>query len=63
MRITITLMPIESEVLWALAQREHRDPRDQAAFLIRAELTRRGLLSADPMPTEMQSAHVDETGR
>jgi len=43
-RITITLYSDEQEALLALARRERRDPREQAALCIRRELERRGLL-------------------
>ncbi len=46
-RITITLEPEEGTALQAVARREKRDPRKQAAVLIRLELERRGLLQAD----------------
>jgi hypothetical protein len=47
-RITVTLSQNERAALWELAQRERRDPRNQAALLLRRELERRGLLPADP---------------
>lgn len=43
-RITVNLLSDEKSALWQLAEREHRDPRDQAALIIHAELERRGLL-------------------
>ncbi len=46
-RITITLDDAEEKALIALAQRERRQPRDQAAMMIRHELERRGLLVDD----------------
>lgn len=46
-RITITLKRIERDALFALAEQEMRDPRAQAALIIRCELKRRGLLSVN----------------
>jgi hypothetical protein len=43
-RIMITLRSDESEALGVLAEKERRDPRAQAALLIRRELERVGLL-------------------
>lgn len=43
-RITITLRAEERDALHRLAETERRDPRAQAALLIRHELERRGLL-------------------
>ena len=46
-RITISLNKDEREALRILAELELRDPRAQAALIIRLELERRGLLSSD----------------
>lgn len=43
-RFTIRLQTDEKDAIWRLAQEERRDPRDQAALIIRQELERRGLL-------------------
>ena len=43
-RITICLKDFEKIALRTLAEKEFREPRDQAALIIRDELTRRGLL-------------------
>jgi hypothetical protein len=56
-RITISLKDPEKTALRALAEKEFRDPRAQAALIIRQELERRGLLTATeppalPMPTQ-----------
>lgn len=48
-RITLTLDPIEKKALSVLAEREFRDPRAQAALIIRQELERHGLLQAEPI--------------
>jgi hypothetical protein len=52
-RLTITLMQDERTALWELAQRERREPRDQAALIIRRELEREGLLQ--PVNTSAQA--------
>jgi hypothetical protein len=46
-RLTITLFDYERDALYRLAQTERRDTRQQAAFLVRRELERRGLLPDD----------------
>lgn len=43
-RMTIVLSDQEREALRAISQRELRPMRDQARFLLRSELERRGLL-------------------
>jgi hypothetical protein len=48
--ITICLKPTEKDALRTLAEQEYRDPRAQAALIIRAELQRRGLLEVQPPP-------------
>lgn len=45
--LKVLLQPNEREALLTLANRELRDPRQQAALIIRRELERRGLLHAD----------------
>ena len=49
-RITVTLTTQERDALRALAEKELRDTRAQAALIIREELQRRGLLEAAPVP-------------
>jgi len=44
LRFTVNLQTEEREALVALAQQERRDPRDQAAIIIRDVLRARGLL-------------------
>ncbi len=56
-RITITLKSNEVDALIILADREFRDPRDQAALIIRQELERRGLL-ANPEQAKSESHEV-----
>lgn len=43
-RITLTLNDFEKVALLALAEREYRDPRLQAALIIRKELEKQGLI-------------------
>jgi hypothetical protein len=50
-RVMVSLREDEVKGLRELAERERRDPRDQAALCIRYELQRRGLLSADGRQT------------
>jgi len=62
MRVTIYLDQQERDALSNLAQRERRDPRDQAALIIRHELQRAGLLPADTstaQPQQPQAARHD----
>jgi hypothetical protein len=49
-RITVTLQADEHEALRELSERERRNPRDQAALLIRENLQRLGLLAAESQP-------------
>jgi hypothetical protein len=49
-RIPILLDEKTAAGLVVLAKQEYRDPRQQAAVIIRDELLRRGLLQADPTP-------------
>jgi hypothetical protein len=57
-RVTVTLLDEERDALHVLAQRERRDPRMQAALLIRRELERAGVLPIhDPRPAD-QSREV-----
>lgn len=46
-RITVTLEPGEREALIDLAHAERRDPRAQAAYIIRQALGAAGLLPAN----------------
>lgn len=43
-RVTLTLSEQEQQALIALAHIEERDPRRQAALIVRRELEQRGLL-------------------
>lgn len=60
-RITITLGQIERDALRALAEREFREPRAQAALIVRAELERLGLLVREPLPAS--GAPIADAGR
>jgi hypothetical protein len=50
MRFFIYIEPIEHTALMQLAQTERRDPRQQAALLIRQRLEQLGLLPAPTPP-------------
>jgi len=56
-RITVTLCQDERKALITLANRERRDPRQQAALCIRRELERCGLL-----PASDQQPQAEEVG-
>ena len=60
-RITISLKQNEKEALRLLAERELRDPRAQAALIIRLELERRGLLSTMNKSKEINSEVFHDT--
>ncbi len=49
-KITVILSDQEKVALQAAAEREMRGVRDQARFVIRQELERRGLLKPDQAP-------------
>jgi hypothetical protein len=53
-KIMIDLELPEREALITLAQRERRDPRDQAALFVRDGLQRAGLLPTDTTPPTTQ---------
>ena len=59
-RITITLRQSERDALLTLAEREFREPRAQAALLIRAELERLGLLPRAPMSANGAPAQEEQ---
>ena len=59
-RITISLRDPEKMALRVLAETEFRDPRQQAALIIRQELERRGLLViGTPADSKTESAIFD----
>jgi hypothetical protein len=47
-KINVPLKPAERDALIALAMREYRHPRDQAALIVRRELERLRLLPPEP---------------
>lgn len=49
-KIAIFLKEPDFDALRTLAESEYRDPRAQAALIIREELTRRGLLTQQDAP-------------
>jgi DNA binding protein with HTH domain len=58
--IAVTLEKDEKAALIDLAQIERRDPRDQAALIIRQDLERRGMLEPIPIrPTEKGKADLE----
>lgn len=60
-RVIINLRADEKDALLELADREFRDPRAQAALIIRTELERRGLLPV--VPTSEQFAQQQRATR
>jgi hypothetical protein len=56
MRLYVSLRPNEATLLTALAERERRDPRDQAAYLIARALKRDRIGSPERRPTEREEA-------
>ena len=54
-RVVVTLCPVEREALINLALTEVRTPRDQARYIIRCELERRGFLLPDDRRPEAQT--------
>jgi hypothetical protein len=59
-RVIISLRPEEKEALLLLAESEYRDPRDQAALILRRELERLGLV--EPMISGMSARKMEEVG-
>ena len=55
-QFSVRLFREEREALVALAQEERRDPRDQAALIIRQELERRGMLPQQGQGQEVRDA-------
>ena len=49
----------EARALCDLAAEEWREPRDQARFILRRELERRGLLPAAKSENQLEAAHVE----
>jgi len=48
-RIVLFLKQQEDDALSKLAESEYRDPRSQAAHILRSELQRRGLIESSPI--------------
>jgi hypothetical protein len=48
-KIIILLGDLERDALYQLSKQEYRDPRAQAAIIIRDELIRRGLLTQESL--------------
>jgi hypothetical protein len=59
-RISITLTKVEMSALFAVADKELRSPRSQAAFIIRQELQRQGLIE-QPAPILVVENKDEET--
>ena len=57
-RIYVPLARDEAHALLLLAEIEHREPREQARFIIWRELKRRGLLAKDQNPAAGGGKHV-----
>lgn len=55
-KINVSLKPVERDALVQLAERERRDPRDQAALIVVRELERRGLLPVKATQPEADDA-------
>ncbi len=60
LRMTVSLWPEERAALRELAMQERRDPRDQAAVIIREVLTRRGLLMEVSNPGKQEKFNGGE---
>lgn len=63
-KIIVDLRPSEKDALRLLSARERRDPKDQAAIIIRRELEQSGLLldkPAKPEPLAKESPHATPT--
>jgi hypothetical protein len=60
-RITITLTQEEKDALLRLAEREFREPREQAALILRQSLILEGLIH--PEEVNKDSAPSPESGR
>jgi hypothetical protein len=57
-RLTVTLADQEKIALRTLAEKEFRDPRAQAALIIRQELERLGLLQGKPNAAQTGDAQL-----
>jgi hypothetical protein len=59
-RVTITLQPDEKAALSRLAESKRRDPRDQAALLVRQGLEQSGVLSSADAPAQDRRPETKE---
>ena len=59
-RFTVNLLQDERQALILLAQEERRDPRDQAALIIRQDLERRGLLQCGDADADRPGLGVND---
>jgi len=62
LRLFVPLRPEEHEALIRWASRERRDPRSQAALLLRRELERLGLLKPECDKGQRRREDEDENG-
>jgi hypothetical protein len=60
-RLQILLNERDFRLLHELADREYREPRQMAGFLIREALQRRGLLAETPRSDEIRVESKDAT--
>jgi hypothetical protein len=58
MRMFLSLTPDEAKALGRLAERERRDPRQQAALLLRQALEARGVLPPLDSDRQIKMAEV-----
>lgn len=49
--------------LFALSEKEFRDPQQQAAVILRDELARRGLLTATAQPAQSEQAQSEDLAK
>ena len=59
-RFQISLDVVEANALAKWAEVEMRDPRDQARYIIRIELERRGFIEIDPVHINGESGNSEE---
>jgi hypothetical protein len=61
-RIGVALTDSERAALWKLGRRERRDPRDQAAILIRKGLEHEGLIADELAPVAGPQVTLEADG-
>jgi len=59
-KIIVYLRDQERDALYRLAEQEYRQPKAQAALIIRTELERRGILAIRPEPPNIHEEKTDE---